>query len=97
MSYLHAGIGKLKSLTYLFVEDNDDGRGMIKQEGGRRGFEIPEELGCKSLVAQQRVFFYVEFSHRALSLPPTHPSVVLVAIANGLPQMRCPASSHSVD
>ena len=41
MSYLHGGIGKLKSLTYLFVEDNDGAA-----EGGK-GFGIPEELGCE--------------------------------------------------
>jgi len=44
MSYLHGGIGKLKSLAYLFVEDND-GAEMASDVQSRRGFELPDELG----------------------------------------------------
>lgn len=46
MSYLHGGIGKLKNLAYLFVEDNV-GAGVASDVQSRRGFELPDELGCK--------------------------------------------------
>ncbi len=46
MSFLHGGIGKLKSLAYLFVEDNNVAE-MTRDDHSRRGFELPDELGCK--------------------------------------------------
>lgn len=43
MTFLESGIGKLKSLSYLFVEDNYSvGDGSVKQT-----FELPDELGCE--------------------------------------------------
>jgi hypothetical protein len=42
MNYLHGNIGKSKSLTYLFVEDNDTTSGATKTDDG---FEIPNALG----------------------------------------------------
>mmetsp|Transcript_24455 Transcript_24455/g.42831 ORF Transcript_24455/g.42831 Transcript_24455/m.42831 type:complete len:485 (+) Transcript_24455:165-1619(+) len=50
MSYLHGNIGKLKRLTYLFVEDNDVTGGSMNNATPRRGsrnsgFELPDELG----------------------------------------------------
>lgn len=44
ISYLDGGIGKLKALSYLFVEDN-----YSANENGKNGktFELPDELGCK--------------------------------------------------
>ena len=44
MRYLHSHVGKLKSLTYLFVEDNDGGATMKSNTPGI-GFEVPDELG----------------------------------------------------
>jgi Leucine-rich repeat (LRR) protein len=46
ISYLEDGIGKLKNLSYLFVEDNyfvDEFTGVGKK------FDLPDELGCKVL------------------------------------------------
>ncbi len=45
MSFLEGGIGKLESLSYLFVEDNYSvGDNGIGDRGVR--FELPMELGC---------------------------------------------------
>mmetsp|Transcript_3986 Transcript_3986/g.6576 ORF Transcript_3986/g.6576 Transcript_3986/m.6576 type:complete len:323 (-) Transcript_3986:304-1272(-) len=59
MSYLHGNIGKLKGLTYLFVEDNDDSstnstnnynysnnNNRLKMyDDTIKAFELPDELG----------------------------------------------------
>ena len=42
MSYLHGNVGQLKSLTYMFVEDNNPGGGVYNNG---RDFVIPEEIG----------------------------------------------------
>ena len=46
LSYLDGGIGKLKCLSYLFVEDN-----YFVGEGGGSAFDLPDELGCKCFFA----------------------------------------------
>ena len=46
MSYLEAGIGKLESLSYLFVEDNY----YVGDDGVGSAFELPDELGCECLL-----------------------------------------------
>lgn len=44
ISYLESGIGKLKSLNYLFVEDNYFAE---DPECKGKAFDLPDELGCK--------------------------------------------------
>jgi hypothetical protein len=60
MRYLDKGIGRLESLSYLFVEDNhyvdgccDDGV----------GFELPMELGCKFLKNAFAIFMHWQCCH----------------------------------
>lgn len=53
MTHLHPNIGKLKQLTYLFVEDNYcapkvggiGGGNTMKGDDTSKGFEMPDELG----------------------------------------------------
>lgn len=53
MSFLHKGVGKLKRLTYLFIEDNNAGTSCGTMESNDEprgsvsssGFAIPDELG----------------------------------------------------
>jgi hypothetical protein len=54
MTFLEGGIGKLKSLSYLFVEDNYSvGGGSVKQT-----FELPDELGCEFI---RLIFCLIQF------------------------------------